>query len=68
MNPELSVSTASASSATTPAPSVGARRFSVDKRYLAPILVTLVLVAGQVTFGFLNVHAHINVELNPEIA
>jgi Na+-transporting NADH:ubiquinone oxidoreductase subunit NqrB len=26
----------------------------IDKRYLAPILVTLVLVAGQVTFGFLE--------------
>jgi len=25
-----------------------------DKRYLAPILVTIVLVAGQVTFGFLE--------------
>ncbi|HJR57933.1 MAG TPA: hypothetical protein VJ813_00985 [Vicinamibacterales bacterium] len=26
----------------------------IDKRYLAPILVTMVLVAGQVTFGFLE--------------
>jgi enediyne biosynthesis protein E5 len=26
----------------------------IDKRYLAPILVTLVLVVGQVTFGFLE--------------
>ena len=26
----------------------------VDKRYLAPILVTMVLIAGQVTFGFLE--------------
>src|SRR5262245_11160322 len=30
------------------------RRFTLDKRYLAPILVTFVLVAGQVTFGFLE--------------
>ncbi len=28
--------------------------FGIDKRYLAPILVTIVLVAGQVTFGFLE--------------
>ena len=26
----------------------------LDKRYLAPILVTMVLVAGQITFGFLE--------------
>ena len=35
-----------------PAPKAPALR--VDKRYLAPILVTLVLVMGQVTFGFLE--------------
>lgn len=29
-------------------------RIPFDKRYLAPILVTLVLVVGQVTFGFLE--------------
>jgi hypothetical protein len=29
-------------------------RLRIDKRYLAPILVTLVLVIGQVTFGFLE--------------
>lgn len=29
-------------------------RRQFDKRYLAPILVTLVLVVGQVTFGFLE--------------
>src|SRR5262245_34577775 len=28
--------------------------FGIDKRYLAPILVTIVLIAGQVTFGFLE--------------
>jgi enediyne biosynthesis protein E5 len=27
---------------------------TVDKRYLAPVLVTLVLVMGQITFGFLE--------------
>ena len=30
------------------------KRFQIDKRYLAPILVTMVLIAGQVTFGFLE--------------
>jgi Na+-translocating ferredoxin:NAD+ oxidoreductase RnfD subunit len=30
------------------------RRFEIDKRYLAPLLVTLVLIVGQVTFGFLE--------------
>ena len=29
-------------------------RVRFDKRYLAPLLVTMVLVAGQVTFGFLE--------------
>ena len=29
-------------------------RFQIDKRYLAPILVTVVLVVGQITFGFLE--------------
>lgn len=31
-----------------------AKAFGIDKRYLAPILVTIVLLAGQVTFGFLE--------------
>ena len=31
-----------------------ASRFGIDKRYLAPILVTVVLVVGQLTFGFLE--------------
>jgi enediyne biosynthesis protein E5 len=29
-------------------------RFTIDKRYLAPVLVTMVLILGQVTFGFLE--------------
>jgi Na+-translocating ferredoxin:NAD+ oxidoreductase RnfD subunit len=31
-----------------------AKAFGIDKRYLAPILVTMVLLAGQLTFGFLE--------------
>ena len=26
----------------------------IDKRYLAPVLVTMVLIVGQLTFGFLE--------------
>jgi Na+-translocating ferredoxin:NAD+ oxidoreductase RnfD subunit len=50
MNPQLTVSTSS----TKQSPAVGARRFSVDKRYLAPLLITCILAAGQVSFGFLE--------------
>lgn len=32
----------------------GAARFQFDRRYLAPILVTVVLITGQVSFGFLE--------------
>ena len=31
-----------------------AKAFGLDKRYPAPILVTIVLLAGQLTFGFLE--------------
>jgi Na+-transporting NADH:ubiquinone oxidoreductase subunit NqrB len=30
------------------------RRFQIDRRYLAPLLITMVLLAGQVSFGFLE--------------
>jgi len=39
--------------ASAPAAKPG-RTFGIDKRYLAPILVTVVLLVGQVTFGFLE--------------
>ncbi|CAN5791523.1 hypothetical protein BH24ACI4_BH24ACI4_31200 [soil metagenome] len=35
-------------------PALDTARLRIDKRYLAPILVTLVLIVGQVTFGFLE--------------
>ena len=41
---------AGASSATPEAP----RRLRFDRRYLAPALITCVLVAGQISFGFLE--------------
>jgi hypothetical protein len=34
--------------------SIGRPGLQIDKRYLAPILVTVVLVIGQLTFGFLE--------------
>jgi enediyne biosynthesis protein E5 len=54
MTPELSAPTTSASSMTTLSPSVRARWRSFDKRYLAPMLITCILAAGQVSFGFLE--------------
>jgi hypothetical protein len=40
---------------TTPDQTASRRgRLTLDKRYLAPILVTIVLIVGQVTFGFLE--------------
>ena len=52
MNPEL---TAPASS--TPAATVEQRRsarFSFDNRFLAPLLITCILLAGQLSFGILE--------------
>jgi Na+-translocating ferredoxin:NAD+ oxidoreductase RnfD subunit len=48
------VTTEALPGAATAAPAAPQRRFGIDKRYLAPILVTLVLVVGEVTFGFLE--------------
>jgi enediyne biosynthesis protein E5 len=47
------VSTVPAASATTVARNPG-RAPGFDRRYLAPILITFVLVAGQLSFGFLE--------------
>jgi enediyne biosynthesis protein E5 len=54
MNTELSVPTTSPSVTTTSASSVVARKFTFDKRYLAPMLITCILAAGQLSFGFLE--------------
>jgi enediyne biosynthesis protein E5 len=48
------VSTGSAIAGTAPARNSGERRGRFDRRYLAPMLITLVLVAGQLSFGFLE--------------
>jgi Na+-translocating ferredoxin:NAD+ oxidoreductase RnfD subunit len=47
MNGPVTVADASA---TTP----DRRRFQFDRRYLAPLLITMVLLAGQISFGFLE--------------
>ncbi len=57
MNPELRASTTPTAATMTPQPSAGARRFRVDTRYLAPILITCLLAAGQLSFGFLESYA-----------
>lgn len=54
MNPELSVSPSTASSTTRPAPSIWARWFSFDNRYLPPLFITCILTAGQLSFGILE--------------
>jgi hypothetical protein len=47
------VTTQAIGAPSAPADKAG-RTFGIDKRYLAPILVTIVLVVGQLTFGFLE--------------
>jgi Na+-translocating ferredoxin:NAD+ oxidoreductase RnfD subunit len=57
MNPERSVLTTGADSTATPSPSVLARWGSFDNRYLAPMLITCILAAAHVSFGFLESYA-----------
>jgi len=47
------VTTQAIGAPSAPAAKAG-RTFGIDKRYLAPILVTIVLLVGQLTFGFLE--------------
>ena len=54
MNPEWRASTPAASSTTTPLSSVWRRWLRFDHRYLAPIFITCILAAGQVSFGILE--------------
>jgi Na+-translocating ferredoxin:NAD+ oxidoreductase RnfD subunit len=57
MNPELKVSTPSPASPTSPL-SVWVRRFcSLDNRYLAPMFITCILAAAQLSFGILESYA-----------
>ena len=48
------MSTGPAIAGAEPARDSGERRARFDRRYLAPMLITLVLVAGQLSFGFLE--------------
>lgn len=54
MNPQHSDLTTSVSSATTSSMSARARWFKFDQRYLAPLFITSILIAGQLSFGFLE--------------
>ena len=55
MNPELSVSTTSASSTATSSLSGWVRWFfSLENRYLAPLFITCILAAAQLSFGVLE--------------
>jgi Na+-transporting NADH:ubiquinone oxidoreductase subunit NqrB len=55
MNPAKRLLTPSASSALTPSLSAWMQWFfSVDNRYLAPLLITCILAAGQWSFGILE--------------
>jgi Na+-translocating ferredoxin:NAD+ oxidoreductase RnfD subunit len=54
MNPQPSDVTASGSAETTSSRSAQARWFPFDQRYLAPMLITCILIAGQLSFGFLE--------------
>ena len=57
MNPELTAPVASAQATTTADAAPEKRRsawLSLDNRFLAPILVTCILLVGQISFGFLE--------------
>jgi Na+-translocating ferredoxin:NAD+ oxidoreductase RnfD subunit len=54
MNPQRRAVTSSASAAAAASPSGRGRWFSVDNRYLPPLLITCILAAGQLSFGFLE--------------
>ncbi len=54
MTPEISAATAQASSPSSVALNAVKRFFSLDNRFLAPVLVTTILLIGQLTFGFLE--------------
>jgi hypothetical protein len=54
MTPEISASTAPASSPSAIVLRAIRRFFNFDNRFLAPVLVTTILLIGQLTFGFLE--------------
>jgi len=54
MNPQHSDLNTSILSETTSAMSARARWFKFDQRYLAPLFITCILIAGQLSFGFLE--------------
>jgi Na+-translocating ferredoxin:NAD+ oxidoreductase RnfD subunit len=54
MTPEISAATSEARPSTSGPLNAVKRFFSFDNRFLAPVLVTTILLIGQLTFGFLE--------------
>jgi enediyne biosynthesis protein E5 len=54
MNPQRRDAITATASTTTPVPSGWARWCSLDNRYLAPLLITCILAAAQLSFGILE--------------
>ena len=54
MNQQRRVMSPSSAATPTPAPAVWARWCSLENRYLAPMLITCILAAGQLSFGILE--------------
>lgn len=54
MNPQRRAVTSSASAAAAASPSGRGHWFGVDNRYLPPLLITCILAAAQLSFGFLE--------------
>jgi len=56
------------SHASSPRPNAPARYFSLDNRFLAPILITCILLVGQITFGFLESYTRTLLAIGVSIA
>jgi hypothetical protein len=54
MNPQRRVVSSSTAATPTPAAAVWARWCSLENRYLAPMFITCILAAGQLSFGVLE--------------
>jgi Na+-translocating ferredoxin:NAD+ oxidoreductase RnfD subunit len=54
MNPQRRVVSSSTAATPTPAAAVWARWCSLENRYLAPMFITCILAAGQMSFGILE--------------
>jgi Na+-translocating ferredoxin:NAD+ oxidoreductase RnfD subunit len=55
-------------SPSSPSPNAPARFFSLDNRFLAPILITCILLVGQLTFGFLESYTRTLLAIGASVA